>query len=303
MISNMKRILFFSFLMLLTAVLFVSCASGSSDGTDETVNTPLDADKGFAERLVGKDYRYVSGDTDEPDTYLDIYFINGFLIAEAKEPYAAYWAMEMIPADEDDLYSTTSDTMQVIAFFFSGFSNFGEYWSETEIYTLRITESGVDFTSADGSTVNYIRDDTLEAQHDPERYREPLIVENDAEYSDSMIGEWYGETADGTDIYLKIENDGTIQCLSKCAGEPVSLHIGLAVIDAENTVLTSMTERVGWSTMPWIDTVSMMLENDGHLILDTREDCGILPSACRLTFTRQEIVFQKLTLTTTAEKE
>jgi len=265
---EMKRRIFYSFIILLTAALLFGCASADNHIPDEP---------SLAERLVGRYCGYVSGNTDEPDIYLDIYFINGYLIAEAKETYAAYWAMEMIPMDESDLYSTAANTMQINAHFFSGFSNFGEYWPESETYTLCITESGVDFISDDGSTISYVRDDTLEIQHDPEQYREPLIGENNVEYPEHLIGEWYGETADGTGIYLKMDNGGTVRCLSKRADEPVCVHIGLAVFDAESAVFTSMTERVGWSTMPWYDTVGFVLE-DGTLILDTPEDCGILPA-------------------------
>ncbi len=265
----MKRRIFYSFILLLTAALLFGCASADNHVPDEP---------SLAEQLIGRYYGYVSGDTEEPDTYLDIYFINGYLIAEAKETYAAYWAMEMTPMDEADLYSTTADTMQITARCFSGFSDSGEYWPESETYTLHMTDSGVDFTSADGSTVSYIRDDTLEAQHDPERYREPLFGETDAEYPDHLIGEWYGETPDGTGISLKMDDGGTVRCLSKRAGEPVCVHIGLAVFDAENAVLISMTERVGWSTMPWYDTVGFVLDDAGNLTLDTPEDCGILPA-------------------------
>jgi len=243
---KMKHRIIFSFLTLLTAVLLFGCTSADNNipADDNVPNVPS-----LAERLVGKYYGYVSGDTDEPDTYLDIYYINGFLIAEAKETYAAYWAMEMTPLDETDFSGILSDTMEVTALYYSGFSNFGEYWPETEIYTLHITESGVDFLSADGSTVSYIRSDTLEAQHDPERYRDTLIGESNTDYPDLLTGEWFGVTTDGTAVYLHVESGGIIRCLSKRTGEPVNVHIGMAVQHTETSSLISMTERVGWSTM------------------------------------------------------
>jgi len=277
---NMKHnTVFFRFflLVLLTAVLSAGCESGIS-------GEPAEA--GFAERIAGTYYTCGEGTDGEPDVCLEIYFIDGHLIAEADETYAAYWAMELIPTDEADLHRPESDTLQVTAFTFSGFSDFGEYWPESEQYTLRITGEGVDFTSADGVTISYLRDDTPEVQHDPERYRE-VLGEGTGAADAGLVGRWKAETEDGTGISLRVEENGVLYCLCKRDGESVRMHIGLAAVDAERTTLTCMTERVGWADMPWNDVVGYALGTDGRLTLDVPEDCGMLPSGMKIVFEKQ----------------
>jgi len=278
-------------LVLLTAVLSAGCESGSPGETAaascESGDAVEPAAAGFAERIAGSYYACGAETEGEPDVFLEIYFIDGHLIAEADETYAAYWAMELIPSDEADLYRTESDTLQVTAFTFSGFSDFGEYWPESEQYTISITGEGVDFAPADGTTVSYFRDDTPEPQHDPERYRE-ILGEGTAAVKDAgLAGGWKAETEDGTGIFLRIEENGVLRCLCKRDGEPVRVHIGLAAVDAERTTLTGMTERVGWAEMPWNDTIGYAIGTDGRLTLDAPEDCGMLPGGMKIVFEKQ----------------
>lgn len=272
----MKRSLAILITCILTAVLCMGCAS------DQNPNTPC-----LAERLVGRYCRYGTDTAEEPEMYLDIYFLNGLLIAEGMETQAAYWAMELIPQEEADLYSTESDTIQVEAHIFSGFSNFGEYWPEKETYNIYINDTGVDFTPAKGNTVHYIRDDTLEPQHNPERYRETLASGEEIAVPERLCGIWKGETDNGANVYLTIRTDGTMQCLYKQPGEPVRLRIGLMAVDQDQAVLTCITEQVGWAMMPYEDTVRFTWSEDGSLLLHTTESCAILPCGETVSMQKQ----------------
>lgn len=262
-------------------------ADTQADVTVEETQTVSEDGVGFAKRLVGKYNGCAAGDSGDSAVLLDIYFINGCLLAEVRDPYAAYWAMELIPTDEMALYSTTTDTIQAEARFFSGFSDNGAYWQERETYTLQITEVGVDFTSAGGESVSYIRDDARDAQHLPQQYREALYSEGDTEYPDSLIGLWQGTAADGSQVSFLIEANGIVYSLCQSADQPPRLQVGLAVIDPETAVLTAMTERVGWGSMPYFDTVAITAGEQGELLLDTQSECGILPSGMHLVLQRQ----------------
>ncbi|MBE6613750.1 MAG: hypothetical protein E7631_00415 [Ruminococcaceae bacterium] len=269
----MKRKLAACIGFLLAVLLLPGCTA--DDGTTPPVpETDLPAvEPVTAERLVG---RYRGADREnhaDGDIYLEIYRIDDLLIAEARETYAAYWAMELVPLPGQDPFGTAADTVQVTAWTFSGFSGMGAYWPDTETYTLHITDTGLDITDAAGETESYIRDDTLEPQHTPERYREAL----DGACPVGIRGEWTAAAEDGADIFLRLDEDGTILCLYKREGEPVSVHIGLAACGEEEGSLSCITERIGWADMPWFDTILFSTETDGGLLLKTPDTCGLLP--------------------------
>jgi len=282
---NMKRI--FCLLLILAAMVLAGCTADPGTIPVESEDVLYETGESLAQRLVGSYCGPVSAETGEPDIFLEISYFGGYLIAEAKETYAAYWAMELTPTNETALYSTAADSLEVQAAWFSGFSNNGAYWPQTELYTLQLTESGVDFISADGSVQSYIRDDTLEKQHDSEQYREMLAAEDGAVYPDRLIGTWCGETADGSEVFLAVGGDGAIQCLYRHEGDPIRVHTGRAVWNADRTVLTLLTERVGWGRMPWFDTVSVDCTAE-QCVLRTQQDCGILPGETDVVLTKTE---------------
>ena len=244
----------------------------STADTAEPEKSPL------GERLAGKYRKAGEGSEDEGETFLELYWINGILIAEITQTHAAYLAQELFPTDEDGLYSTSSDAVQAEAYTFSGFSGMGAYWEQTETYTLHLTDDGIDFVSSDGITDHYLRDDSLEPQHPTEPYREPLGIGDDTVFSDAYAGEWTGRTEGGGEVFLRLGEDGTVLCLYKQPGEPICVHTGLRSAADENGNVSCMTERIGWGNMPWFDTVSLSADNDGQLAVKTGEPCGFLPA-------------------------
>lgn len=281
----MKRMIFNGIIALLTATLLAGCAFGDGAAVSDSEKLPEPEEAGFAERIEGKYYGCTHENGDEPDTYLDIYFINGYLIAEVSETYAAYYAMELTTGDEAELYDTETSSVQVAALFFSGFSNFGEYWYESTVYTLTLTEYGVDFVSADGRTVSYTRDDTREAQHLPERYREVLLAEGGTDCPENMLGDWYASAGGRTEIFFRLEDGGRLLCIVKEPGEPIRLRIGLGWVNGDDGGLTVYSEQVGWANMSYRDSVEFAFVGE-ELTVYTSEDCVILPSDTKIVLIR-----------------
>lgn len=280
----MKRTVFLCILALVGAALLAGCAFGGTDGVNETEGVAVTEKKVLAERICGTYCAALTGDTSEPDTFLDIYFVNGHLVAEISEKYAAYYAMELIVVDEAVLYDTEAWSVNAIARFFSGFSNFGEYFDDSESLTIGLTDVGVNMIRSDGRVESYVRSDPSEAQHDPEIYREMLYAEGGGVSMSVVSGAWSAVTADGTKIYLEFSDDGTAVCLMKRVYEPISIRLGLAAIDRDGKSLILMTERVGWGTMPLYDTLEFGIGDDGTLILKAADDCGVLPSGTEIVF-------------------
>ena len=274
----------------MTAALTVSVLFGSCGETFTTVppvpeNRPeADAAESladsFAEGLTGI-YRSESEETGE--TILQVYRIDGMLIAEAAEEYAAYYATELIPGQPEPAEDGTLREMTFTACRFSGFSDEGAYWDSGVPVTIALTESGFDMTSADGTVTGYTRDDSTGPHHDPERYTGYFTDAPEA----SLTGEWTASTETGHTITLRLEEDGDMVWCSKKEGEPVEFHIGLASTDPDTGYLHTVTEKVGWGAMPWMYDMRYSFDADGHLLLENCEAEGLLPADTAVRFRKE----------------
>lgn len=241
----------------------------------------------FAERLVG---RYSCETEESGTTVLEIYLIDGNIIAEAEQEYAAYFAAELIADDSAVLYSSLVEQADFTVYAFSGFSNFGEYWDETPKVTLALTEDGVCLTESDGAVVEFVRDDTLEPIHEANRYGELLSELAESPYPEAMLGTWAAEVWGGHRIVLSMYDDGTIVWYCKTEGAPVAAYIGSGAVicgaDLASGTLVIVVERIGHANMPWQNSLRYELTSTGLLLVQNSEPDGLLPTDDEVALTQ-----------------
>jgi len=241
---------------------------------------------GFAERLAG---RYISDNPENGRTDLEVYWINGTLVAEAKQEYAAYFAAELIPKDSEILCNTTAEKAEFTVYAFSGFSNFGEYFDEIPLVTAALTDSGFAITEANGKTVVFTRDESAKPIHYAERLSEMLSqIADTTGYTNGITGSWTADIAGGYSIALELCGDGSLLLYSKKDGEPIEIYFGVGGI-AKGTagspdILTVAAERVGYSEMPYIGEFEFELTGTGLLLLKNNEADGLLPTDDEVAF-------------------
>ena len=271
--------------VLLAAVLLGGCADRvpvPQETPPETMETMAEENGiSLAERLAGI-YRGESEENGE--TILQMYRIGGMLIAEVQEEYAAYHAAELIPADPEILTDPEASEAAVTAYRFSGFSADGAYWEDPETVTVALTESGLTWTEADGSVMEYTRTDSAEPIHTAARYEELPEAFPVPSYDPALTGRWEAE-ADGCRMILRLDEDGTLCWFSKKEGEPVSVHIGVWYIETDSGCLVTVTEKVGWAQMPWMNR-TVCTETDKGLLLKNEEAEGLLPTDGTVEFVR-----------------
>jgi len=262
--------------VLFFSLLFAGCESGP-DNLDTAEQTEEITDS-FAKQLVGiyKTYSEENG-----ETIMQIYLIQDRLIAEIKEEYAAYYAMEWIPVDSPKGDNGTASE-KLTAYSFSGFSNYGAYWDFGRQIIVSLTDMGFNITDENGNTTVYIRDESIEPIHSPERY-DWFLMEFTAEIIPySLIGQWTRDSSDGYTMFLQLDPDGSMIYCCKKEGEPISVHIGVAAV--ENGTIKTVTEKVGWAEMPWQYDIEYTFAPDGSLILKNPEFGGLLPTEDAVRF-------------------
>lgn len=227
---------------------------------------------GFEQRLVGQ-YKYNSEENGE--TVLELSLIDGVLIAQVQQAYAAYFAAELIP--EEPVLSDDAREANFTAYAFSGFADEGAYWEPVRV-TLALTQTGVTVTEENAAAVSFLRDDSLNSADSVRRCREILGQIASPDTPAPMQGTWTGETADGSRMFLQLGEDGSLLWSCKTDGSPVSIFIGAAADDQKNHILTIAAERVGWGQVPWIFTLEYAPEKDGGLMLKNSDDGGLIPT-------------------------
>jgi len=104
-------------LLLLTAALLLSFSAGGCNDPSSPVPEPVPVEEkipsppSFVEQLVGR-YRYNS--EENGDILLELYHINGMLIAEADEEYAAYVAASATPRPTATPKRSTGKTLYIL---------------------------------------------------------------------------------------------------------------------------------------------------------------------------------------------
>jgi len=207
----------------------------------------------LSDKLCGR-YTYGSDETEDSET-LEISYINGNLILEVSEHYAAYYASELTDYDPEVFADFNADEITVTAHTFSGFSNEGNYW-EPQSYTIRITEDGIMLVYGDGSIKSYIRSDDAEPIHNaPSYYTAILGTEADT----SLVGKWIYTDSDRT-LYIMMKENCEFTYCDKREGEPIDLKIGAFVTG--DGAITAFTERCGYANMPFDFNVNYVLNGD-----------------------------------------
>jgi len=269
----------------IAAVLFLSVLFSGCEYTSETPLT-VTADQteaitnSFAEKLVGI---YKTHSEENGETIMQIYLIQDQLIAEIEEEYAAYYAMEWTVADSS-MNDNGTARKDFTVHSFSGFSNFGAYWDTVRQITVTLTDTGFTLEERNGITTEYMRDNTADPIHIPEKYIE--LFQDTADTS--LAGTWTASTDDGYNMFLQLDSEGNLIWCCKKEGEPIEFHIGIAAAYPETGTIQTISERVGWAQMPWQYDLDFSYAPDGKLTLRNIESDGLLP-------TDHEIVFYKQT--------
>jgi len=262
--TNMKIYTLFVFVILLFVQL--SGCENTIESTDNSSQTEV-VQVSFTEQLVGTYKRYSE---ENGKTVMQIYLIHEYLIAEVTEEYAAYYAMEWIPADT---YETISKEKSgdFTVYSFSGFSDSGKYFDTVRQIKVALTDTGIEIADQSGEVTVYTRDETCDPIHNPEIYTGFLQNKADNE----LVGS-FSASADGTDVFFQLDSDGKMIWCSKIVGEPIEIYIGVASVDTKAGRIHTMSERLGFGKMPWLYDLEYTLDSSGKLVLKNAASDGLL---------------------------
>jgi len=280
--------------LVLLTVLFCGCVSDknppvspitsedtASSAPVVTEDPPADARPSFTQRAVGY---YRANTPDSGEILLAVYDLGTGLLLETTEEYAAYGAGEWYP-DDPAMLTAGEDTVSGTVFRFSGFSMDGAYFNpDGDAATVALTESGIVITEGSGTTVAFQRDDNARI-HDAAAYANDIFGVTDIRIPEELVGIWSAEMSDGGKMTLRLDDNGAIAMCCQRTGEPVDLRLGIS--STEDGTLMTVTERVGWGTMPWIYTMEYRLTDSG-LSLTGLDGDGPIPGMETVLFVRSE---------------
>nr|MBQ4320249.1 hypothetical protein [Clostridia bacterium] len=217
----------------------------------------------LTDKLCGR-YTCGSDETEDSET-LEISYINGSLILEVSEKYAAYYASELINYSPEALDDFNAAEISVTAMTFSGFSDNGKYF-EPENYTITINGyDGITLVYRDGTSKTYTRDDESAPIHNaPSYYTEILGSTADT----ALTGEW-SYTDGERSLYIIMEENCAFTYCDKRTGEPIDLKTG--AYTAGDGTMTVLAERCGYANMPYNFTFTYSV-NEDTLTLTTDEE-------------------------------
>lgn len=275
-----KKQKIFITIVLVCSVLYTGC--GYTPVIEDTETVQLSANKtvSFAEQIVGI---YKTHFDESGETVMQIYLLGDRMIAEAEEEYAAYYAMEWMPAEPKNTDGDPSSE-QFVVYTFSGFSNFGEYWNTVRQITVNKTDTGIEMIDENGVVTAYIRDDTAEPIHTTEQCRSFLSAICDETNDITLHGQWQAVTEDGYTLFLQLDTDGEMIWYCKKESEPIEFHIGVAAQNSEAGTIRTVSERVGWAQIPWRCDFRYTCGSSGQLILENAEADGLLPNDSPIEF-------------------
>jgi len=277
-------------LLLLTAALLLSFSAGGCNDPSSPVPEQVPVEEkipsppSFVEQLVGR-YRYNS--EENGDILLELYHINGMLIAEADEEYAAYFAAELFPVDSAIAEKPAAMSAAFTVYPFSGFSNSGMYWEEKPRIIISKTESGIRIIEEDNTNIDFIRDNATEPLHTVGKYAELLPPSEETVFPPEICGVWTADYFSKCKILLCLQQDGTLLWYCKEDGEPVFVYFGAASADAETGTLTIIAERVGYAAMPFFFTLEYELTDTDLLLLKNVDTDALLPAEDHVTLTQK----------------
>lgn len=275
-----KKQKLFITIVLVCSVLYTGC--GYTPVIEDTETEQLSANKtvSFAEQIVGI---YKTHSDESAETVMQIYLLDGRLIAEVEEGYAAYYAMEWMPVEPNNT-DGDPNSERFVVYTFSGFSNFGEYWDTVQQITLTQTDTGLAIIDEGGNVTAYVRDDTAESIHTTEQCRSFLTEITGEPEKLSLHGQWKAITDDGYAVFLQLDADGRMRWYCKKDGEPIRFNIGVAAQNPEAGTICTVSERVGWAQRPWRCDFKYTYGSSGQLILENAEADGLLPDSSPIEF-------------------
>ncbi|MBQ7175111.1 MAG: hypothetical protein IJR62_06600 [Lachnospiraceae bacterium] len=207
----------------------------------------------------------------------NLYAFGGNAIGEPEseelELYS-FWAMEIFPENQDDLFSTDSDELKAGIMSFSIMSNFGKYWDPPSVGTIRWTKEGIGFEGFDSSFPfsggTPARPFTLD-----ERVADtfPYLNQHAVVPASELMGFWK-ETNSDVPVYLEFTEDGNVLIYRKDIGSEVRFGCGGYQVSGESEI-EGMMNLLGSGTMPNAFTVGLK-QNGDTLTIDTGSDAGEL---------------------------
>ena len=217
----------------------------------------------LTDKLCGR-YTYGSDETENGET-LEISYINGNLILEVSEHYAAYYVSELTDYDPEVFADFNAAEISVTAMTFSGFSDDGKYW-KPENYTIQINDdSGITLVYEDGTSKTYARNEESPPIHNaPSFYTEILGTTADP----ALVGDWSFNDGERS-LYIIIEENCAFTVCDKRINEPIDIKKG--AYTAKDSTITVLAERCGYANMPYNLTFTYAI-NENTLTLITEEE-------------------------------
>ena len=252
----------------------------------------------LAERLCGK---YSYKDDNEEYQILEIcefadnlYAYYGLCMeeeegVEPEELYAySFYALELIPDNEEDVRSETADSADVNILAFSVMSNLSKYQAPPEKCNITLKDGGIDLTSAfftgANETVFFERDDRVEDAF-------PYIKDPDAGRDidiESLTGLWR-QTADTVidkPYYLDFKDNGEMKIYQEVPGTEVTFGCG-SYFGTEDDELGFRCSFLGQGGMPYEFHAEWSADNSDELVLDfSYSDITVFDKNPNITFER-----------------
>lgn len=212
-------------------------SSGSGFSADFTDNK---GKKPFYERVCG---RYACRMDEELYYIMDIESFGGNMYAYAGEAYGdegeldlsaySFWAMEIFPENEEDVFSTDLNECRVGILSFSIMSNLSKYQSAPDMGTMRITEDGILFEGFGGGSVFSEMGEGLLLRPDERvEHAFPYLIHDPNADHPELEGYWKQKTDDDP-IFLEFTDDGNVSIYNKSPEREVMFARGSYKADEE----------------------------------------------------------------------
>ena len=226
---------------------------------EPTPEPPAVQDAPFIERVCGT---YVRNEGTEDEEKVEIYTVNGLLMAEFADEWS-YRGEEYYPASDTELCGT-GDSMWVTALPYDGNSFAGTYSGRAFPRCLTLTEQGIELSSDADDPVKYTRTDVpIEDGSESFGYAEPQKVPEDAPYGE-WCGTYYDDNYDYHTLYVMLDGEGSAVISDRVSGDIP--HVMKGVYSAEPDgdgiydINCILTERANYK-MPW--ECSFSLSDEG----------------------------------------
>ena len=177
--------------------------------TPSPTQVPITDDRPLLERICGT---YIINPQSDEETQLDIYTVGGKLMAEYSGIYS-FWGEELFPFNDNELYDTEADSIELISLPYDGNTFAGSYWSWAFVRVLTLRDGGIVLSKTGEPDAFYERTDPSD---DVNYLREYFESE---QRLDAPTGSWsgcyYDDEYDYHSVYLELNADGTMYFLDR----------------------------------------------------------------------------------------